>query len=157
MPPKKVTISYHSVELAIFKKHSPSILSLFFTFEFLLTGWNCIFSWSEQNSSVLILSSQLDQFFRYSGLSSFHFLAKKKKGSSGGGSGASKIDLSVGDGIYDLNSVKQDMERNVLRLKDEMKQKFQGTLTLSMLSDVFSDSLSILQLLKMLTLFTTPD
>ena len=49
------------------------------------------------------------------------------------------------------------MERNVLRLKDEMKQKFQGTLTLSMLSDVFSDSFSILQLLKMLTLFTTPD
>lgn len=63
--------------------------------------------------------------------------AKKKKGTPVVSGGSSKIDTSVGDGIYDLNSVKQDMERNVERLKDEMKHKFQGTLTLSTIDNIF--------------------
>ena len=60
--------------------------------------------------------------------------AKKTKTSSkgGGAGGAGKVDTSVGDGIYDLNVLKTEMDNNVEKLKDELHRKYASTLTIGL-------------------------
>ena len=73
-----------------------------------------IFPWS-----VTFFSNEKDKY------PYFFTLAKKKKGGSTGG----KIDTSLGDGIFDLKSVKDEMASHVQKLKEELHNKYQPTLT----------------------------
>ena len=60
---------------------------------------------------------------------SFIYIAKKKKSGSTGGSSGGKIDTSLGDGMFDLKSVKDEMGNHVQKLKEELHNKYQPTLT----------------------------
>jgi len=73
-------------------------------------------------------------------LENFLFLAKKNKTSSKGSGGGGKVDISVGDGIYDLYALKTEMEKNIEKLKDELHRKYAPSLTIGLVICILETS-----------------
>lgn len=60
----------------------------------------------------------------------------KKKGSTGSKSSSSKLDTSLGDGIFDLKKLKSEMDLCTQKFKEELTKKFSSELTVGTIDNI---------------------